>query len=327
MTGQSITKIIPPELYQDEDRILSTIARGDRIEQFETVRVTKNDERVDVSLTVSPVRDEAGRIVGAAKIARNITQQKKAERALHMAERLASVGRLAATVAHEINNPLEAVMNFIFLAQRAEGLPQNARTYLALADEQLGRVSHIAQQTLGFYRDTSSPMLVNICEPLDDVLRVFENKLHYKSLVVDRSRFTELWIETLGGELRQILSNLISNAIDASTKNGVIRVRARVLSKEGGKFAHITVADQGTGISPEAKEVIFTPFFTTKRDVGTGLGLWATKGMIEKQGGRIAFRSKIGKGTVFTVDFPFRVSEVNSASVPTVTQFVAQESK
>src|SRR5581483_11620763 len=118
MIGRPITTIIPPELLDDETRILATIAGGSRIDHFETVRVRKGGERLDVSLTISPLRDQTGKIVGAAKIARDITQQKKTERALHTTERLAAVGRLAATIAHEINNPLAAVTNFVYLAKQ-----------------------------------------------------------------------------------------------------------------------------------------------------------------------------------------------------------------
>src|ERR1051325_2436788 len=179
--GKPITTIIPTELQDDENRILATIARGERIEHFETVRRKKNGELIDVSLTISPIKDEQGKVIGAAKIARDITQRKRTEKALQMTEKLASVGRLAATVAHELNNPLEAVTNFIFLAQTTDNLPEPAKEYLTLADRELERVSHIAHQTLGFYRETSAGSVVDIRESLDDVLRVFESKFRYKS--------------------------------------------------------------------------------------------------------------------------------------------------
>ena len=154
--GKPVTIIIPSDLQDDEHRILATIARGERIEHFETVRRTKSGELIDVSLTISPIKDEQGRVIRAAKIARDITQRKRTEKALQMTEKLASVGRLAATVAHELNNPLEAVTNFIYHARTTDDLPEPAKEYLTLADRELERVSHIAQQTLGFYRDTSA---------------------------------------------------------------------------------------------------------------------------------------------------------------------------
>lgn len=304
--GKPITIIIPSELQDDERRILATIARGERIEHFETVRMKKSGERIDVSLTISPIKDEQGRVIGAAKIARNITQQKRTEKALQLTEKLASVGRLAATVAHELNNPLEAVTNFIFLAQTTDNLPEPAKEYLTLADRELERVSHIAQQTLGFYRDTSARTVVDIRESLDDVLRVFESKLRYKSLKTDINAERGLKIEALGGEVRQVFSNLMSNAIDASPTRGVIKVHAKTIIKRGSPYAQIAFADHGCGIPDGVKSNIFNPFFTTKSDVGTGLGLWVSKSLIEKHGGRIAFRSTQGKGTMFTLQFPLR---------------------
>ena len=306
MVGSSITRIIPPELQEDEQRILATIARGERIEHFETTRMKKSGERIDVSLTISPIKDEQGRVLGAAKIARDITQKKRTARALQMTEKLASVGRLAATVAHELNNPLEAVTNFIFLAQTTDDLPEPAKEYLTLADRELERVTHIAQQTLGFYRDTSALRLVDIRESLDDVLRVFESKLRYKSLKTEIKVAGELKIEALGGEVRQVFSNLISNAIDASPNRGVIKVHAKIVLKDGEPHAQIAFVDNGCGIPDQLKGSIFNPFFTTKSDVGTGLGLWVSKTLIEKHGGRISFRSTHLKGTVFIIWLPVR---------------------
>ncbi len=311
MIGKPITTIIPPELQDDEHRILATIARGERIEHFETVRRTKSGELIDVSLTISPIKDEQGEVIGAAKIARDITQRKRTEKALQLTEKLASVGRLAATVAHELNNPLEAVTNFIFLAQTTDNLPEPAKEYLTLADRELERVSHIAQQTLGFYRDTSARTVVDIRESLDDVLRVFESKLRYKSLKANINAEKGLKIEALGGEVRQVFSNLISNAIDASPTRNVIKIHAKTIIKRGIPYAQIAFADHGSGIPDGVKSKIFSPFFTTKSDVGTGLGLWVSKSLVEKHGGRIAFRSTQGKGTVFTLQFPLRAPHHN----------------
>ena len=248
--------------------------------------------------------DDAGKPLRVIGVNIDVTERKRAEDALRNSEKLAATGRLAATIAHEINNPLEAVTNFIFLARRNPGMPDNAKTHLELADRELERVSHIAQQTLGFYRDTSAPVTVSIRKSVDDVLRLFERKLKYKLLDVKVDVPTALEIQGLRGEVRQVLSNLLANAIDASRKEGTIRLRARRVARDGQEFVRISLADGGQGIAQETKQKIFLPFFTTKKDVGTGLGLWVTKSMVEKHGGLIKFRSTSGRGTVFTVMFP-----------------------
>ena len=301
--GQPITLIIPPELQDDEPRILQRIRGGERIDHFETVRMTKDGRRIDVSLTISPIQN--GKIIGAAKIARDITQQKRTEEALHVSERLASVGRLAATVAHEINNPLEAVTNYIYLAKLQPDLSEKLQRYLTYADEELRRVAHIAQQTLGFYRDNSLPVKVGISEAIQDVLTVYDRRFRYKELQVECDVEPGLTAWTLQGEFKQILSNLVANAIDASRDGGKIIIRGRASRdfRSGSPGVRITVADYGSGISKQDKVRLFTPFFTTKKEVGTGLGLWITKDLLEKKGGHIRLRSRDSQpsGTVVSV--------------------------
>ena len=306
--GKPITTLIPPEFYSDETLILGRIRAGERIEHFETERITKNGERIQVSLTVSPVKDQRGKIVGAAKIARNITQQRKMEAKLHTSERLASVGRLAATVAHEINNPLEAVTNLIYLAKLQPQIPDLVQRYMSAADEELRRVAHITQQTLGFYRDNSQPVSLQMSIVIRDVLAIYERKLQQKHLEIEQSIESGLVISTLQGELKQILSNLIANAIDACRNGGRIIIRARSSSHlpSGRRGARITIADNGTGIPDQYKPSLFDPFFTTKKDVGTGLGLWITNDLLVKKGGNIRFRSRDSgrTGTVMRIFLP-----------------------
>src|SRR4051812_42691233 len=303
--GQPITTIIPIELQGDEPGILARIQAGERIEHFETVRITKDGRRLNVSLTVSPIKDSNGKIVGAAKIARDITQQKKLEDALRTTERLASVGRLAATVAHEINNPLEAVTNFIYLANQQPNLSEKLKRYLSSADQELRRVAHIAQQTLGFYKDNSQPAVISVGDVIGDVLTVYERKIAYKQLRVEQRIEADLQLRTLGGELKQVLSNLIANAIDASREGGRIIIRARS-AKSAGRGIYITIADTGIGIAAGDRANLFTPFFTTKREVGTGLGLWITRDLLRKKGGNIHFRSRDHQpsGTVMRIYVP-----------------------
>jgi len=305
--GQPITKIIPIELQGDEPGILARIQAGERIEHFETVRVTKDGRRLDVSLTVSPIKDGNGKIVGAAKIARDITQQRKLEEALRTTERLASVGRMAATVAHEINNPLEAITNFIYLANQQPELSEKLKRYLSSADQELRRVAHIAQQTLGFYKDNSQPVILSVADAVQDVLTVYERKMTYKQLRVEQRMEPELEIRTMAGELKQVLSNVIVNAIDASREGGRIIIRARAArSAAGVRGVCITIADTGVGIAARDQANLFTPFFTTKREVGTGLGLWITRDLLQKKGGSIRLRSRdrVPSGTVVRIYLP-----------------------
>lgn len=304
--GRNILTIIPKELQSDEPVILAKIRAGERIEHFQTVRLHKNGTRLDVSLTVSPVRD-GGRIVGAAKIVRDVTRQRKMESALHTSERLASVGRLAATIAHEINNPLEAVTNFIYLSRMDPNLPANVAEYLKIADQELNRVALVAQQTLGFYRDNTRPVMVSVADSVNDVLTIFSGKIRYKSISLERRFAPDLRFQTLLGQLKQILLNLVGNAIDASRPDGRLVISAHVHTHLGDRrVLALTVADNGSGIAEWDRNKIFEPFFTTKKDVGTGLGLWITRDLVERKGGKIRFRTRTGthSGTCMTVFLP-----------------------
>ncbi|HEY2116793.1 MAG TPA: PAS domain S-box protein [Candidatus Angelobacter sp.] len=306
IVGRHITLVIPPELQQDEDTILSKIRRGEKIEHFETVRVKKNGERVDVSLTISPVRDEQGNVIGAAKIARDVTESRKIDRALRTTEKLAAAGRLAATVAHEINNPLESVTNLVYLAKR--DLPDSSKVsgYLQMAGRELDRVAHIARQTLGFYRDTSSPVRFNLTQLLDELLLLYEKRFETRNIKLIRQYDRDVEITALAGEVRQALSNLVTNAIDAMPGGGqlFIRISRSRNLKNSVAGVRVMVADTGTGIASEHRSNLFQPFFTTKTDVGTGLGLWITRNIVEKHGGDIQVKTKVGAGTAFCIFLP-----------------------
>jgi PAS domain S-box-containing protein len=307
--GRPITVIIPPELQADEKRILATIARGERIEHFETERLTKEGERIQVSLTVSPVKDDHGRIVGAAKIARDITQQKKAEKALRTTEMLASVGRLAATVAHEINNPLEAVINLIFLAKNAPP-GEDQRHYLALAEEELDRVSHLTRQTLGFYRETKGATSFKLGTLVNSLLPVFASRTRNKGIRIVPEIRQDHEMYGIAGEIRQVIANFVSNSIDALDTGGKICIRVSATRRWNGSMQQgmrFTVADSGCGIPIAARSKLFEPFFTTKKDVGTGLGLWVCKSIVENHQGSIRFRTSSAPGrswTAFSVFLP-----------------------
>ncbi len=237
----------------------------------------------------------------------DITPRKFQEESLRTSEKLAATGRLAATIAHEINNPLEAVTNLIYLAKTDPITPPAINRLLETADSELARVSQIAQQTLGFYRDTTRPVSVDLNDLLQAVVDLFDRKLNGKRLHCTLDLEPGLSVVGLQGEIRQVVSNLLVNAIDASgSSGGQIRIRARHRRRDGDRGVSVLVSDQGSGIPHHVRHRLFTPFTTTKQSLGTGLGLWVTQGMVEKHGGSVRFRSRTESpsGTVFRVYFP-----------------------
>ena len=249
-------------------------------------------------------------IIGMVGTVQDITVRKTQESALRQSEKLAATGRLAATIAHEINNPLEAVTNLIYLSRTDPDVPAPVQLLLETADTELARVAQIAQQTLGFYRDTTRPIEIHLNDLLQGVVDLFTRKMTSRKITCILDLESGLCINGLQGEIRQVFSNLIVNAIDAFTfaptrKPGRIHIRGRHLRGRR-EAVSILVSDEGSGIPPSARQRIFSPFFTTKLSVGTGLGLWVTRGFVEKQGGRIRFRTRTGdpSGTIFRVVLP-----------------------
>lgn len=265
------------------------------------------------SVKISPIPGVDGQAEKLIAISREITELKLAQATLIEAEKLAAAGRLAATVAHEINNPLEAVTNFIYLAKTTQGLPEDVYRQLDVADQELSRVGHIAQQTLGFYKDNSHSRPVNVAELIDDVASVYERKLHYKKITLEKQTTEGLRIVARQGDLKQVLSNLLTNAIDAIGERGRIALRAREATawQTGTRGIRITVADNGVGMSPEVQAEAFVPFFTTKSEIGTGIGLWVTRNLIERHGGFIRCRSAKAPvpGTVMDIFLPLVSTE------------------
>jgi PAS domain S-box-containing protein len=307
MIGQPILRLIPEEMRYEEEMILSKLKLGERIDHFETTRIRKGGERFEISVTISPIRDSEGHIIGASKTARDISQRKKIEQVLIQSEKLAATGRMAATIAHEINNPLESVMNLVFLA-RICGSINEARGYLLTAEKELERVAHIVRQTLGYYRETAAPVQVDLRGLIEDVLTVYQTKLNGYKIAVDCRFDNHRPIVVNKGELVQVLSNVIANSIDAMAQGGVLQVQigeTTNLQKEG---VQIAIRDSGTGIQQKHLSKIFDAFFTTKGNLGTGIGLWVAKQLIEKQHGQIAITSCTdpeNSGTTLNIFLPF----------------------
>lgn len=263
-----------------------------------TVLKRRDGSIIPIRDSAAPIRDADGNLKGVVLVFSDASDDKKREEGMRRAEKLAAAGRMAATIAHEINNPLEALGNLLFLIQKENGLSANSKSYLAMAERELNRVAGVARQTLGFYRDTSAPSSVSLPDLLEECVHIFQPKLTAKGIEVVRD-YAPVTITGNSGELRQVFSNLISNAIDAIRSSGAIRLTVR--PREGG--AEVEVRDTGTGISPETMQKIFEPFFTTKQDIGTGLGLWVSRTIVENHGGEIhAATDKTGTG--FTVSLP-----------------------
>ncbi|MFL6301671.1 MAG: CHASE3 domain-containing protein [Terriglobales bacterium] len=231
----------------------------------------------------------------------DVSQRKQAEVALRKAEQLAIAGKFAATVAHEINNPLEAVTNLIYLAAHDGTATPSVLKYLNLAEAELQRVAHITKQTLGFYRETTAPSKFSVSELVEELLTLFTDRLRSKELNVDRLYAADLVVTAVRGEIRQIFANLLVNAIDASPHGGMLQIRVTTSANQ----AVIQFSDAGPGIPEKDLAKIFEPFFTTKKDVGTGLGLWVAKDLAEKNGGAITVRTGGSiKGANFEVKLP-----------------------
>jgi signal transduction histidine kinase len=242
-----------------------------------------------------------------------IAARLRAEEALRRVEKLAATGRLAATVAHEINNPLEAISNAIYLARSSS--PSEIPLYLELAEEQLARVAQITKQTLGFYRETPTPGLIKISAVLDDILDLYEHKLQSKNLTVKKQYRGEREVWGSEGELRQVFANQIANAIYAMPYNGCLTIRLRKSKAwQNGQTpgTAVTIVDNGSGIPAEAFGKIFDPFFTTKQDNGNGLGLWITHDIVARYRGAIQVRTATRpgtSGTIFTTFLPHHPTE------------------
>ena len=301
------------EFWKEEDRprveAALAAARAGGVGSFQGDCSTTHGTRKFWDERITPVRGKDGQIERLIAVSRDLTELRQAQQVAIQAEKLAAAGRMAATIAHEINNPLEAVTNFIYLARTTPGLPDEATRHLEVADRELCRVAQIAQKTLGFYRDTSRDKWLGVAELIEDVLLIYERKMRNKQIAAHVKIEPALRVYAKQGELRQVLSNLLANAIDACSRGGSIWLRAHASiswSNGGGRGTRFTLADNGSGMPPDVQRRIFVPFFTTKQNVGTGIGLWVSRSLLEQHGGFLRFRSREDSpsGTVMSFFVP-----------------------
>ncbi len=299
------------EIYQE---LWRTILSG-KVWHGELASRRKDGSLYAQDTTIAPVRAESGEISHFVGIQVDITDRKRAEAALIQSEKLASVGRMAATIAHEINNPLSATMNAVYLASSDPAVSERTREILGIAERELRRVAHISKQTLGFYKESGQSVVVRLPELLDGVLDLYESKARNKSIQIERRYGCGVAVHAVEGELRQMISNLVTNGIDALPEKGTLYVRTAGPFPVADRrpMVRLTIADNGTGINSSDLTRIFVPFFTTKSAIGTGLGLWIVSELVRKNEGRIQVRSQVGRGTAFALWLPTeRRAEIRS---------------
>ena len=304
------------KLIPAEDWSVSRALRGEIVVQRQQrVRRIDTGTEVIVMVNATPVRDSSGEVIMAVVTVEDITTMKQAEESLRTSDKLAAVGKMAGTLAHEINNPLAAIKDLVYILSQNQKLDQNGREFVQLVDKELDRIQHIVANTLSFYRDSGLPVRVNLSQVLDSVLTLDARKIERKQLQVSKRIEANVPVMGFPGELRQVFLNLVTNAIEATPDRGKLRIHifpSRQWQKEEVRGVRVVIADNGPGISPEHRSKLFRPFFTTKGEQGTGLGLWVSQEIVRKHQGELRLRSstRLGRsGTCFSVFLPMELPE------------------
>ena len=262
-----------------------------------------------INSVASPIL-QGNKVVGGIAVNTDVTEARRQDEALRRSEKLAAVGQLASSIAHEINNPLESITNLLYL-MRQSNVMEEVQEYARIAQDELARVTEITLQTLRFHRQQSKPFEVNMADLLNTVMALYTGRLLVRDVGIEMKLIDSPPVLCLEGEIRQVINNLVRNALDAMSGGGrlLIRLHPQPDWVDGRKGVRLTVADTGAGISPEIADRLFEPFQTTKGLTGTGLGLWVSKGIVEKHCGSIRTRTRYGaghgpSGTVFTMWLP-----------------------
>jgi len=324
--GRTVLELLAqPVAQQLEDTVLGVFKTEEPVRNLElSGQGGRNGRPWTWLISAYPVRTNPQQVRWVGVIAIDASERKRSEEALRKTEKLAATGRLAASIAHEINNPLEAITNLLFLLRNFSGLEDPALNYVMMAEHEARRIAEITQQTLRFYRQSTLPTRANMADLLDSVLALYTGRLHNLNIVVERRYDAAMDLFCFSGELRQVFANLVGNAIDATASGGRLLVRARrsrnwrFAEQQGVRFA---VADTGSGMEPEVSKRIFEAFFTTKEVTGTGLGLWVSHEIILKHRGLVHVRSKPAldgelSGTVFQIFIPDEAEPAESVNAP-----------
>jgi PAS domain S-box-containing protein len=299
--------LFPEDVRADLEAAIRDVKQGREV-NTETIAQHKTGRTVDVSISLTPHMEAPGIVVAFSAVIRDTTRRKQAERALLQNEKLVSVGRLASSIAHEINNPLASVTNLLYILQTRVA-DEETKALVITAQEELARVSQIATQTLRFHKQSGSRSEVDLESVTDSVLGLYRGRLQNSGIHTINDSCNCLPLLCYENELRQVLVNLVANAFDAMRSGGRLTIRCRNLTHwpAGTKSSRITVADTGTGMDDATLQRLFEPFFSTKGIGGVGLGLWISKELVTKNGGSIRIRSsrRAGRaGTTVVMWFP-----------------------
>ncbi len=275
---------------------------------YDTALIRKDGSRILIADSGAPIRDQTDAIVGIVLVFRDITLERRTQETLLSNEKLAVAGRLAATIAHEIHNPLDAVSNLLYL-MRTGATEEESKQFIEMAESELARVTQISRAMLGLYRESRAPVPVDLKEILEDILLLMEHRFHELNVSIETDLPSSVKVKAFPAELRQVFTNLVSNAAEASSPGGKIRIGAhtQIANGSANSGAVVFIQDNGAGIAEEARTQLFRPFFTTKGEQGTGLGLWVSRGIISKHGGSIEISSETdpaAHGTIVTVFLP-----------------------
>ncbi|MGB8885715.1 MAG: CHASE3 domain-containing protein [Candidatus Korobacteraceae bacterium] len=307
-----VIRICDERTRTEVDDPIQAVRREQKVVGFSNslILTSRSGEEYPIELTGAPILNDRSEVVGVAVVFRDVTQRRQTEQTLRASERLALAGRLSATIAHEIRNPLDTVTNVVYLLQHEQACSPASTQYLKMASDELARIAQITSQLLTFHREARNPVEVSLTEVLESVLVLFAPQIKQNHIAVETRFETQCCVRGFPGELRQVFSNLIGNALDAMGREGKLIVRTRdssLASEPARKGVRVTLLDNGSGIPVGVRRNLFAPFYTTKGEKGTGLGLWVSRGIIEKHEGTIHVSSRIregNSGTAFSVFLP-----------------------
>jgi len=314
-TGQPLEKVFHIVSETSRETVETPVAKVKRLNRVvgmgnHTVLIRKDGTELNIADSGAPIRDQKGETTGIVLVFRDITIERKTQEALIANEKLAVAGRLAATIAHEIHNPLDSVTNLLYLMRNGAS-PEESSQFMDMAEQELMRVTQISRAMLGLYRESKAPVLVNLKEMLQEILLLMERRVTDMGVSIVTDMPEAASVAAFPAELRQVFTNLITNAAEAAGRGGEVKVsitpQSAGVDAAGQKMqagATVTIDDNGPGVAEDVRPHLFQPFFTTKGEHGTGLGLWVSRGIINKHGGTILLESdtsEMAHGTVVSV--------------------------